>query len=81
MNLEIITPTQKIFAGEIKLIQLPGVKGSFEILKKHAPIVSILEKGKMRIVTHEGEETLFEIESGVVEASTNSVIVLTESVK
>ena len=49
MYLEIITPDKKVFEGEVKLIQLPGSKGGFEILKNHAPIISTLEKGSIKI--------------------------------
>ena len=47
MFLEIITPDKNIFEGEVKLVQVPGSKGTFEILKNHAPIISTLEKGKI----------------------------------
>jgi F-type H+-transporting ATPase subunit epsilon len=45
MYLEIITPDQKVFEGEITGVRVPGVKGSFEVLKDHAALVSPLEKG------------------------------------
>ena len=43
MHLEIITPARKLFTGEVKLVQVPGSKGSFEILNNHAPIISTLD--------------------------------------
>ena len=47
MLLEIITPDKSIYSGHVKLIQLPGNIGSFEIENNHAPIISILDKGKI----------------------------------
>ncbi len=46
MTLEILTPDKKIFSGEVYGVQLPGIGGMFEVLDKHAPIVSALKSGK-----------------------------------
>jgi len=81
MYLEIITPEKKLFAGEIKLIKVPGSKGSFEILKNHAPIISTLESGNVKILSPEGAETNFMIGGGVIEAKENKIILLAESVQ
>ena len=79
MHLEIITPGKKIFEGEVKLIQLPGSKGGFEMLKNHAPIISTLEKGTIKIHDENGKEQFFDIDGGVVENKSNKIIVLVES--
>lgn len=79
MYLEIITPDKKVFEGEVKLIQLPGSKGAFEILKNHAPIISTLEKGTIKIQDENGTEHLFEVDGGVIENKANKIIVLVES--
>ncbi len=59
MQLEIITPEKKIYTGDIKLVQVPGSKGSFEILNNHAPIISTLEKGEIKIIDYAGQKNLF----------------------
>lgn len=79
MHLEIITPDKKIFEGEVKLIQLPGSKGGFEILNNHAPILSTLEKGTIKIQDKNGKELFFEVDGGVVENKSNKIIVLIET--
>ncbi|MCF6332259.1 MAG: ATP synthase F1 subunit epsilon [Draconibacterium sp.] len=79
MYLEIITPDKKVFEGEVKLIQLPGSKGGFEILKNHAPIISTLEKGTIKIQDENSKEQLFEVDGGVIENKANKIIVLVES--
>jgi len=79
MLLEIITPDKKVFEGQVKLIQLPGSKGGFEILNNHAPILSTLEKGTIKIVEESGDEKLFEVDGGVIENKANKIIVLVES--
>lgn len=80
MFLEIITPDKKIFEGNIKQVSLPGSKGAFAILKNHAPIVSTLDKGTLKVVDENENEHLFEISGGVIENKANKIIVLAESV-
>jgi F-type H+-transporting ATPase subunit epsilon len=49
MRLEIITPEQEIFKGEVEAVQLPGLDGSFQVLSGHAPIISGLSSGWVKI--------------------------------
>ncbi len=76
MFLEIITPEQTVFSGEISLIKVPGTKGSFEVLNNHAPIISTLDKGDIKIITRGDEEKHFSIVGGVIEVRDNKIIVL-----
>ncbi|MEE4197701.1 MAG: ATP synthase F1 subunit epsilon [Bacteroidales bacterium] len=80
MDLEIITPDKKVYSGKVNLVQVPGTKGLFEVLEYHAPIISTLEKGRVKIV--EGSsESFFHIDGGVIEVKNNRVIILAESIK
>jgi len=81
MHLIILTPERKVFDGEVDLVQLPGSAelGSFEILKNHAPIISNLAPGRMRIKGPQGEHE-YVISSGFVEARDNEVNVMIEGV-
>lgn len=79
MHLEIITPDKKIFTGEVKLVQVPGTKGSFAILKNHAPIISTLEEGIVKIVEENDCIDYFNIKNGVVEVKKNNIMILAES--
>jgi F-type H+-transporting ATPase subunit epsilon len=81
MKIEIVTPDQKIFEGEVKSVRVPGKKGSFQVLKDHAPIVSTLENGPVIIVAPDGKETIYEIDGGVIEVKANNIILLADSVK
>ncbi len=81
MLLEIIAPDKKLYSGEVDLVQVPGSKGSFEILKNHAPIISTLEQGKIKIVDIKGGTTFYEVDGGVIEAKNNKIIVLAETAK
>ena len=81
MKIEIITPEQKIFEGEIKSVRVPGKKGSFQVLKDHAPIVSTLDSGVVSMVDMSGNESVYEISGGVIEVKANKIILLADSVK
>jgi F-type H+-transporting ATPase subunit epsilon len=78
MHLEIVTPEKKVFDGEIKLIQVPGSKGQFEVLRNHAAIISSLNKGKIKVVSKEDVKTFFDIQGGVIEVNNNKVVVIAE---
>jgi F-type H+-transporting ATPase subunit epsilon len=80
MHIEIVSPDKKVFSGEVKLVQAPGTNGSFEILKNHAPIISTLKKGRVKIVEMDGKEQFFDIEKGVIEVNKNRIVLLTEKV-
>ena len=78
MKLEIITPDKSVFTGEVSLVQLPGIDGSFEILNMHAPLISVLKKGNIKIKDDHGKEQFFEVNGGVVEVLKNKVLILAE---
>ncbi len=80
MKVEIITPDSTIFTGDnVGLIQLPGIDGSFEVLNNHAPLISVLKKGKIKVINKgEKEEQFFDINGGVIEVAANKVLILAE---
>jgi F-type H+-transporting ATPase subunit epsilon len=74
--LEVLTPEKKIYAGEVTLVSLPGTKGSFEILNNHAPLISTLGTGNVKVIDSLGQEQLFPIIRGVVECLDNKIHLL-----
>jgi len=79
MNLEIITPDKTIYEGLAELVQLPGIDGSFEILNNHAPLISALTKGKIKVrKSKEAKDEFYEINGGVIEVLNNKVLILAE---
>jgi len=91
MNLSIVSPEALLFTGEVQSVTLPGTSGYFQILNNHAPLVSTLAAGKVKI---EGKIDLEEINrekfkykegftyldiiSGAVEVLDNKVTILTD---
>ena len=79
MNLEILTPEKKLFSGNVYGVQLPGITGLFEVLDRHAPLVSALKAGRLKILKDKNTHVSFyEIRSGFVEVLNNTVTVLVE---
>ncbi len=91
MLLEIVSPEAQLFSGEVESITVPGASGSFQILNNHAPIVSTLVAGSVKIqgkitlpaaykskFSQEGDLVFIDIQSGAIELSENKVILLAE---
>ena len=81
MLLEIIEPDNQLYSGEVDLVQFPGSKGSFQILRNHAAIISTLDPGQIKIVDQKGATSFFDVDGGVIEAKNNKIIVLAETPK
>jgi F-type H+-transporting ATPase subunit epsilon len=79
MQVEIITPDTTLFSGEdVHLVQLPGIGGSFEVLNHHAPLISVLKQGSVKVEEKGKSTQYFEIKGGVVEVLQNKVLILAE---
>jgi len=92
MKLEIVTPEATIFNSEVSSLAVPGINGAFQMLNNHAPVVSLLDKGIIKIkgesikidkefsdkFTKEGDEFQLAINSGTIEMSANSIIILAD---
>ena len=78
MVLEILTPEKKIYSGDVYGVLLPGITGLFEVLDKHAPLVSALGKGNLKILLDKNKAENYSIQSGFVEVLNNKVTVLVE---
>lgn len=92
MFLEIVTPEASIFQGEVDVVSVPGVNGEFQMLHNHAPIVSLLQKGKVQIkgtftieeeyqnkfTKGQNNSTVLDINSGTIEMNDNKIIILVD---
>ncbi|MDG2369287.1 MAG: ATP synthase F1 subunit epsilon [Flavobacteriales bacterium] len=75
MNLQIITPDAELFSGEVDSVVVPGSDGLIGILNNHAPLVSSLKSGQVKI-NNAGDEKFFDVNGGVVEVLKNKVVIL-----
>ncbi len=81
MKLVVLTPEKEFFSGEVVSLTVPGVSGDFEVLNNHAPLVSELTKGNVKIVQQSGEPVNFEITKGFLEVINNDLALLVDSIK
>jgi F-type H+-transporting ATPase subunit epsilon len=78
MKVEIITPETTLFEGEGSFVYLPGSDGSLGVLNRHAPLISSLKKGTVRVKDNAGKEHKFDVKGGTVEVFNNKVTILAE---
>ncbi len=78
MKVKITKPDSTLFDGDAKLVQLPGTGGLFEILNNHAPIISSLGRGTLRLVADDDSEQTFDIRGGVVKGQQNNLLILVQ---
>lgn len=72
MYITVLTPDREIFNGEIVSVNVPGTQGAFQVLQNHAPIVSSLEAGVIKIVTGTGEFAFYDKESNSLKTGNQS---------
>ena len=89
MHLEIVSPEQIILSDEVKSISVPGINGEFQMLDNHAPVVSILKNGSIKLDSSvnlpksskekfykEDSKMCFDISGGVIELNDNKIVIL-----
>jgi F-type H+-transporting ATPase subunit epsilon len=74
--LEVVTPEEILFEGPVGMVEVPGSTGRFTVLRDHAPIISTLIEGRIRVIGKDGVERFFICRKGVVECKDNHMTVL-----
>lgn len=77
-QLEIVTAEQVTYSGEVEAVVLPGVSGELGVLPHHAPLLTFLKPGELRIVTG-NEEEFIAVTGGFLEVLENHVRVLADT--
>ncbi len=78
-QLDIVTPARTVYSGDVQSFTAPGVVGNFQVLFNHAPLLSAVGVGEVKVIETNGSKLLFAVSSGFVEVKSNKVILLTES--
>ena len=78
MRIKILTPEKTVFDAEAESVRVPGELGSFEVLKNHAPILSSLVPGEIRVIS-EKRELFYQVSKGFFEFSHNNGVILVDS--
>ena len=80
-SLEIVTPKTTVFSGDVTSVTVPGEIGSFQVLVNHAPILSSLSNGTIKIVDTSGSETRYKTSGGFAEVHNNKASIIVENVE
>ncbi len=78
MNIVVLTPEKEVYQGAAQAVNVPGVGGQFEILNNHAPLVSSLKEGQVKLTLEDGGTKKFHIARGFVEVLKNEVSLLVQ---
>lgn len=78
MKLSIVSPEETLYEGEVKSVKMQGIDGKFQVLNDHAPLISALSKGEIKIEEESGEQKSFAINSGLVELAKNEILILAQ---
>ncbi|MCI0708495.1 MAG: F0F1 ATP synthase subunit epsilon [Ignavibacteriae bacterium] len=78
-HLEIVTPRKVIYSAEVQSFSAPGVVGGFQVLKSHAPLLSSIQVGEVKVTDVSGAESRYATSGGFVEVRENKVVMLAET--
>ncbi|HLF19909.1 MAG TPA: F0F1 ATP synthase subunit epsilon [Bacteroidota bacterium] len=78
-QLEIVTPRKTVFSSTVESFSAPGIVGGFQVLKNHAPLLSSIGIGEVKIMDSQGKEWRYSTSGGFVEVRDNKVVMLAET--
>ncbi len=80
LYLEIVTPEKILYDGPVGLVEVPGADGRFVLLRDHAPIISTLVRGDIRVIGKDGYDHKFHCKQGVLECHDNHAVILMDEI-
>ena len=81
IDLDIVSPDRKVYSGKIKSVSAPGITGGFQVLPNHAPYVTTLGTGKVKVIEESGKEEIYAVSGGIFEVKGNKASLLAESIE
>jgi len=81
LNLEITSPEKIIFSGTVTSVTVPGTIGSFEVLVKHAPIISTFEIGTIKVAMKNSDVQYYATSGGTIEVLNNKILILSDAIE
>lgn len=80
MHLSLISPEKVVFSGDAEMIVIPGLKGYFGVLDRHAPFMTVLKEGPVTLYKDGKPDTVFTITGGFAEVTPEECVILADSV-
>jgi len=81
MELVVLSPEKELYKGQVKSVTVPGTAGQFQILKDHAPIISSLSEGDVKIIKDDGSTLVLNIGEGFIEVLDNELAILVKEAR
>ena len=78
-KLQIVTPNKVVYQDQASSLSAPGTQGGFQILYNHAPFISTIDIGEIKVKNASGKDALFATSGGFVEVKNNDILVLAET--
>ncbi len=79
IHCDIVSPEGEIFSGSAKMVFVPAIQGELGIAPRHAPLLTLLKAGEVRVLTLEGTEQSFFVGGGALEIQPKKITVLADS--
>jgi F-type H+-transporting ATPase subunit epsilon len=79
IQVDIVSAEGEIFSGPARMVFLPASQGEIGVTARHAPLLSLLNPGEVRVQTEDGEEQHFYVGGGALEVQPNRVTVLADT--
>lgn len=79
MHVDVVSAEEEIFSGLAEMLFAPGVMGDLGIMPRHAPLLTRIKPGEVRVVTGDGEEQFFYVSGGMLEIHPEAVTVLADT--
>ena len=77
LNFALVSPEREVFHGEVDQVVVPGVEGEFGVLARHAPVMSVIKPGALRIFD-DGQVRKIYVEGGFADVTPEGLTVLAE---
>ena len=79
IHVDIVSAEGQIFSGEAKMVFAPASQGDVGIAPRHAPLLTLLKAGEVRVQTPNGQEQVFFVDGGALEVQPTKVTVLADT--
>jgi len=79
MRLEIVSAEKNIYSDEVSAVVAPSIEGEIAILDNHAPLLTSLQPGEVRIIKNNNEDTFLYLSGGFIEVLGNHVTILADA--
>ena len=79
VHCDIVSAEKQLFSGLVELVVAAGVEGDLGVMPGHAPLLTRLKPGPVRVKTQNGDEEVFYVSGGFLEVQSNAVTLLTDT--